>query len=191
MSNTIHLQGIGRVPAKPASELKVGDILSWNCSPNGYVVVSVRDVSPKFIEIVEKNRSTEEEFTRRLKKDRLVAAVSAGSFLKTAWEVWTYDVLGNSRDGFEVNDRYNQSRDHEIEAPIKVYNVGSPQEFKTAHVTGRQIRAAFGIKKGVGIETDGDDVNIYVKAAKNGYPIGELICVSHKSLTIQPETASV
>ena len=27
---TIHLQGIGRVDAKPATEIKIGDILIWN-----------------------------------------------------------------------------------------------------------------------------------------------------------------
>jgi hypothetical protein len=70
----IHLQGIGNVRAIPARELKPGMLLSWNYSPNGYEVASVREVSPNFIEIVERNRESGKETPRRLKKDRLVAA---------------------------------------------------------------------------------------------------------------------
>jgi hypothetical protein len=72
--HTIHLQGIGRVKGKPAGELKVGDILSWNNSPAGYEVVEIRNISDKSIEITERNRDTGEEFKRRLLKSRIVAS---------------------------------------------------------------------------------------------------------------------
>lgn len=70
----VHLQMIGQVPAKPASEVKPGDILSWNQSHRTHVAVSVRQVSPKFVELTEKNIKTGQTFTRRLGKDKLVAA---------------------------------------------------------------------------------------------------------------------
>lgn len=70
----IHLQGIGKVPAIKAAELTVGILLSWNYSWNGYQVISIREVSRQFIEIVERCVETGAESTRRLKKDRLVAA---------------------------------------------------------------------------------------------------------------------
>lgn len=70
----MHLQGIGLCDAIPANELKVGMYLSWNCSPNGYVVESIREATPKFLEIVEKSRETGKTNARRLKKDRLVVA---------------------------------------------------------------------------------------------------------------------
>jgi hypothetical protein len=72
--NSIHLQGIGRVPAIPARDIKPGMILSWNASPRAYEVISIKDVSHHFVEVKERNRSTGQEFTRKLKKSRLVAA---------------------------------------------------------------------------------------------------------------------
>lgn len=74
---SIHLQTIGQVPAKPASEVKPGDILSWNQAPRAYVAVSVRPVSAQFVELVEQNLKTGQTFTRRLRKDKLVAAEEA------------------------------------------------------------------------------------------------------------------
>jgi len=57
----------------PAKEIKPGDILLWNY---GYEsrVISVRDVSPQFIEITEECRGN--LFKRRLKKSRLVVICS-------------------------------------------------------------------------------------------------------------------
>ncbi len=74
IKNSIHLQGIGRCAAIPAQEIKVGMLISWNCSPNGHAVESIKEVSEHFIEIVEKDRNTQVISTRRLRKDRLVAA---------------------------------------------------------------------------------------------------------------------
>lgn len=74
MSNTIHLQGLGDLPAILASDLRVGMKLSWNYSYCGYEVVSIEEASAKFLKVVERNVKTGQEFTRRLKKDRLVAA---------------------------------------------------------------------------------------------------------------------
>lgn len=71
---TIHLQGVGRVPAIPARDLKIGMRLSWNYSYRGYRVTYISDLSKEYIEIEEKSVETGVVSKRRLKKDRLVAA---------------------------------------------------------------------------------------------------------------------
>ena len=72
---TIHLQGIGNAPAIQASDLRAGDRIMWNYGYT-YTVVSITDVSAKFIGITE--RATDgREYARKLRKDRLVAKVAA------------------------------------------------------------------------------------------------------------------
>jgi hypothetical protein len=99
----------------------------------------------------------------------------------TVWEVWTYDVWGNAKDGYDVNDRWCHDRRYAIDCPIEDWNAGTPGEFRQASPTDRQIRQAFGMA--CQFETDGDDLNIYVNRRRDSYPIGELICVSHDSLS--------
>lgn len=98
----------------------------------------------------------------------------------TKWQVWTYDVWGNKKDGYDVNDRYKRG---EIELRLKVnkHNIGTPQEFECAHPTNYQLKKVFGA--GCQIETDGDDLTVYVSRRSDGYPIGELNCLSHNSLS--------
>lgn len=69
----VHLQYVGDVPGVEASELSAGDRLMWNFGMVS-TVVSVEDASPKFIRIVERAKDGQ-DYTRRLKKDRLVARV--------------------------------------------------------------------------------------------------------------------
>jgi len=73
---TTWLQGIGPHVGKPAGELQTGDVVVYNY---GYIgrVVAVRDVTPKFVEIVEVDESGR-EYTRRLKKTRIVAIEGMG-----------------------------------------------------------------------------------------------------------------
>ena len=70
----IHLQGIGKVAAKPAGELIVGDILSWNYTYKGFEVVSIAPRGKKSISIVERCIADGKEYTRNLLKSRQVAA---------------------------------------------------------------------------------------------------------------------
>ena len=100
--------------------------------------------------------------------------------IRTTWELSTYDVWGNSRDGYEVNDRYGHG-EVEVFAPQTVYNVGMAGEFVGASLTDRQIKRLFGVN--CRISTDGDDLTIYVERERDGYPIGELQCTSHASLS--------
>jgi hypothetical protein len=59
--------------------------------------------------------------------------------LKTRWALRTYDVWGNSRDGYDVNDSFARG-EFEIMADVRTYNVGTPQEFQSATVSDKAIR---------------------------------------------------
>jgi len=108
-----------------------------------------------------------------------VQSKPAGS-IKTIWALRTYDVWGNARDGYDVNDTYSAGK-VELFIPQTRWNVGTPQEFVSASPTDRQIKKAFGVN--CRIDTDGDDLSIYVNRERDGYPIGEMHCVSHASLS--------
>lgn len=82
--------------------------------------------------------------------------------MRTTWEVWTYDVWGNAEEGYNVNDRYCQCREAEIES-----DDGFP--------TDAQIRDTFGLEPDTAIDTDGDDKVIYVNLADDGCPVGEML----------------
>jgi hypothetical protein len=101
--------------------------------------------------------------------------------IKTEWQLATYDVWGNARDGYEVNDVYRHGSVTLMLEP-KTHNTGTPREFVSASPTNHQIRRAFGLGH-IQLETDGDDITIYVNRARDGYPIGELTCISHQSLS--------
>ena len=78
------------------------------------------------------------------------------------WRFWEYDVWGNAREGFEVNDRFeidNVYIDETIIADRK----------KLATL----VRKVFGLKK-IQLSFDGDDRVIYIEASRDGYPIGEM-----------------
>jgi hypothetical protein len=100
--------------------------------------------------------------------------------INTRWTLHTYDVWGNPKDGYEVNDVYNQG-EHDLDLSEIEYNPGTPQAFTSAHPTDRQIKRLFGVR--CHIETDGDDLTIYVNRKRDGYPIGEMRCQSHDSLS--------
>lgn len=97
--------------------------------------------------------------------------------VNTVWECWTYDVWGNARDGYEVNDRSCFDRALDLRLTVEVHNPGTEHEFESAHPTDRQIRRAFGIR--CRFETDGDAENVYIIREHDGYPIGEMHCTSH------------
>jgi len=90
------------------------------------------------------------------------------------YELWTYDVWGNARDGFDVNDRYKHGT-VSIKCNRQVFNAGTPNEFSMYEPTDRQLSLAAGF--GVSVSWDGMDGN-YTAEARNGRPIGELIEVN-------------
>ena len=103
------------------------------------------------------------------------------AFVETTWELRTYDVWGNAKDGFEVNDT-RSAGEVSIRCRVEVNNAGTPQEFLSAFPSDSQIRRALSLRR-FKIETDGDDLTIYVNRAKDGYPCGEMHCTSHESLS--------
>lgn len=66
----LHLQGVGKVLAKPAGDLHRGDTLMWNYGTTS-TVVSVRPVGAKSVEVVEEY-GTGHRYTRTFRRDRLV-----------------------------------------------------------------------------------------------------------------------
>lgn len=161
------------------------------------------------------------------------ASVPAGS-VPTVWQLRTYDVWGNAKDGWDVNDIYDAG-EVTLRVPQTRHNVGltmltyrcrdigygvetgncwgawtgetdtwgkrtfcktdgallylfpdevvkdDSQEFLSAFPSLRQIKRVFGVR--CRIETDGDDLRIDVTRQRDGYPIGEMVCVSHESLS--------
>jgi len=101
--------------------------------------------------------------------------------IDTTWKVLTHDVWGNVKDGYEVNDNYGHG-EVPLRLVVETYNPGTPHAFDSAYPTDAQIRAIFGFPR-VQIETDGDDINIYVRRVSDSYPIGTLYCTSHDSLS--------
>ncbi|MGW6145775.1 hypothetical protein [Streptomyces sp. NPDC055140] len=73
-TGTIHLQGVGRVPAVAAQQLKAGDQLMYNFG-GVYQISKIEDASPKFVRIFEVSTETGEEYHRRVMKDSLMARV--------------------------------------------------------------------------------------------------------------------
>lgn len=154
----------------------------------------------------------------------------AGS-VPTTWELHSYDVWGNSRDGYEVNDAFDMGS-FDLRIPQTRYNIGvewhvcrnvdcpgnhgrvfhtvvanhdiagawcpdcgdtvtlESQEFLSAYPTNRQIKLAFGVT--CQVETEGDDMRIEVTRKRDGYPLGNMVCMSHESLSpVRKATAKV
>jgi len=102
--------------------------------------------------------------------------------IKTVWELRSYDVWGNARDGFEVNDSHTFDDEYPLTLEVKTFNPGTDYAFNSTSPTDSQIRKAFGLGK-CAIDTDGDDITIYVNLNRNGFPVGEMHCISHASLS--------
>jgi len=102
-------------------------------------------------------------------------------YIITTWSIRTYDVWGNAKDGYEVNDVFGHGT-IELKLRVETANVGTPSTFEYASPTYTQIRQALSLRR-IKIDTDGDDIMIYVNAARDNYPCGELRCISHESLS--------
>jgi hypothetical protein len=74
MQNAIHLMGMGLMPAKPAAELKVGDVLSWNYTPKCSEVVAIEPWGKQGLKIHEKCFSNGKVYIRLVRKTKLIAA---------------------------------------------------------------------------------------------------------------------
>ena len=61
------------------------------------------------------------------------------------------------------------------------HNAGTEREFTSASPSDYQLGVLFGTR--AKISTDVDDTHIDVTRESGGYPIGELFCFSHESLS--------
>jgi len=110
-------------------------------------------------------------------------------------EVWEYDVWGNARDGFQVNDSYCLSRKAEIPATLTLSNVptfpGAKDDFRAFPADGSfsaEIGLFFELDKRAmrqwikGKDNgDGDDLHYYFENPHNGKPMGEILVVGWKA----------
>jgi hypothetical protein len=124
-------------------------------------------------------------------KSKFIERVSnikpAGS-INSVWETATYDVWGNAKDGWEVNNTF-RGGEIELRIPQTRFNAGMKGEFLGASPTDKQIRQVFNLGT-TQIETDGDDIHITVNRKRDGYPLGEMRCISHDSLSpIKPKAS--
>ncbi len=109
-------------------------------------------------------------------------------------ELWYYDVWGNARDGFEVNDRSRHPRDLQLVATMHVSNApscpGASDNWRTIprsnscelksvftfEISDTDIAHAIGARlKQLEIESDG--LTYEISQRSNSRPIGQLIIV--------------
>ena len=80
------------------------------------------------------------------------------------WTIWTLDVWGNARDGYNVNDRCKSGK---IELPDDADD----------RAVVKALKADGWIKAGIhfsSIEIDGDDYGMHVSQARDNRPIYQL-----------------
>lgn len=81
--------------------------------------------------------------------------------------VWSLDVWGNQKDGFEVNDRSKQG---EYKVPCD-FGTWSDEQLV------RWLKDYGFIRKGVhrsSLSFDGDDLTIYVEQSRDSYPLYQI-----------------
>ena len=79
------------------------------------------------------------------------------------WRVWTYDVLGNAEDGYEVNDRSDHGY---IDLPAEPTDEQILDALK-GWILNDDVKLS-------DIEIGGDDMSITVDDASDGYPLAGL-----------------
>jgi hypothetical protein len=90
--------------------------------------------------------------------------------MKQQYKLYTYDVWGNARDGFEVNDFYAHGT-ITINVKPETYNKGSPHEFTSHEPTSLQLSRAVGVR---GVEWEGESgYALYATKKSNGKPVCE------------------
>ena len=87
------------------------------------------------------------------------------------YQVWTYDVWGNAKEGYEVNDR-SSAGEVIIRCKREVFNEGTEHEFARYNPTDLQLSRAIG---GRGLSWDGEsDYTLYAERKSDGRPECEL-----------------
>jgi hypothetical protein len=103
----------------------------------------------------------------------------------------SYDVWGNKRDGYEVNNTFRGQTEYKVPVSVRLSNLprfpGAKDEFREFEEAGslpvergvisfeiedKELKKLFGVK--CAIDVDGDDREYYINRASDGYPIGEV-----------------
>ena len=93
-------------------------------------------------------------------------------YKRRVYTLWSYDIWGNARDGFEVNDRYKHGT-VTIRCKLTIFNAGTPYEFVSYDPTDHQLSKAAGVR---GVEWDrASDETFYATSRTNGRPVCELV----------------
>jgi len=106
---------------------------------------------------------------------------SKAKTVKTKWEVRTFDVWGNAREGYDVNDTLRKW-EVELDLEVQIANEGKESAFNHAFPSDKQIRQVLGLTN-IKLETGGDDINVTVDRERDGYPLASFSCLSHSSLS--------
>ena len=108
--------------------------------------------------------------------------MSAEKIKTVKYDVWSLDVWGNRKEGFEINDRSCFARAVEFPTTHKVYNQGTEQEFSDDWPTDKQIIETL---KEIGyladhvttndVDIDGEpDFSFYLEDSQSGFPLCQL-----------------
>jgi hypothetical protein len=91
------------------------------------------------------------------------------------YKLYTYDVWGNRKDGYNVNDLYPQG-EIKIKCDLIVFNEGTPTEFFDYDPTDLQLSLAVGIKRKYRpLKWDGEsDYTLTAERERDAYPVCEL-----------------
>lgn len=88
------------------------------------------------------------------------------------YEVCRYDVWGNARDGWDVNDVWRTGEKIHVTCKRERHNAGTAQEFSTYVPTDRQLNRALGAR---GLVWDGEtEHTLFATHSRSGKPVGEL-----------------
>ena len=87
------------------------------------------------------------------------------------FRIWTYDVWGNARDGYDVNDRSKWGT-VTICCKEEKHNVGTAHEFSTFEPTDRQLSRAAKFSR---VKWEWQDGGVFWAETKGGRPVGELV----------------
>ena len=103
------------------------------------------------------------------------------------WEVIGYGVSGNATQGWDIYDCWVLEPELVLKLTTDQRKSGYPwdsrrETFRYAQMRERQIRQVLDCHNWP-IYIDGDDTRVLVTRRNDGYPIGELRCVSHQSLS--------
>ena len=84
---------------------------------------------------------------------------------KSTYTLWSLDVWGNEREGFEVNDRCCLSREFEVEHEG---SEADDEDIRLALVAGGYLKPRFRMAY------DGDEVSIFISHKASGRPLFQL-----------------